>query len=83
MEKTISNDGSSKDFWSEINKIKAIRIPMLEYVLGMSEEKLFIIMLNNDYNSIQLAIDESVLIIEGKSYWIINREHIHERVFID
>lgn len=82
--KSIDSDEEREQFWDELESIKVVKMPLLKYTTGVSEKKLFNMMIfDKDRNMSKITIDDSVLTIEDKSYWILNRKNLNENIFIE
>jgi len=81
--KTMSYKFEREEFWDELRKIKAIRFPILQYVSKVSEENMYYIELSDEkITQNYIVIDDSLLIIEGNYYLIIDKGGLDESVFV-
>lgn len=82
--KDISGSEELDKLWYVFKNMKLIRLPIRNLSTDVSEEKLFkLTLLDRDKKMYDIRIDESLLTVEGNSYWIINRADLDEGIFID
>lgn len=82
--KDISGSEDLEKIWYAFKDMRLIRLPIRNLSTGMSEEKLFkLTLLDRDNKMYDIGLDESLLRIDGKPYWILNRADLDEEVFID